>query len=95
MDKTRQIYELLNTSKFVFLSRPRRFGKSLLTTTLREIFRGNRALFQGLWIEDQIDRQPRPVILINFNDLNYLEKSLATALDEIYGSHWRLIMVWC
>ena len=82
VDKTRQIYELLNTSKFVFLSRPRRFGKSLLTTTLREIFRGNRALFQGLWIEDKIDWQPRPVILINFNDLDYLEQSLATALTH-------------
>lgn len=82
VDKTRQIYDLLHTGKFVFLSRPRRFGKSLLTTTLQELFRGNKALFQGLWIEDQIDWQPRPVILINFNDLNYLEKSLATALDE-------------
>lgn len=82
VDKTRQIYDLLHTGKFVFLSRPRRFGKSLLTTTLQEIFRGNRGLFQGLWIEDKIDWQPRPVILINFNDLNYLEKSLATALDE-------------
>ena len=55
VDKTRQIYELMNVGKFVFLSRPRRFGKSLLTTTLREIFRGNRGLFQGLWIEDKID----------------------------------------
>lgn len=82
VDKTRQIYDLLNIGKFVFLSRPRRFGKSLLTTTLQELFRGNKALFQGLWIEDKIDWQPRPVILLNFNDLNYLEKSLAVALDE-------------
>lgn len=82
VDKTQLIYELMNVGKFVFLSRPRRFGKSLLTTTLREIFQGNQALFQGLWIEDKIDWQPRPVILINFNDLNYLEKSLAVALDE-------------
>ena len=82
VDKTRQIYDLLHTGKFVFLSRPRRFGKSLLTTTLQELFRGNKARFQGLWIEDKIDWQPRPVILINFNDLNYLEKSLAIALDE-------------
>ncbi|MEZ4683307.1 MAG: AAA family ATPase [Caldilineaceae bacterium] len=82
VDKTRQIYDLLHTGKFVFLSRPRRFGKSLLTTTLQELFRGDKALFAGLWIEDQIDWQPRPVILINFNDLNYLEFPLATALDE-------------
>ncbi len=82
VDKTELIYKLMNTGKFVFLARPRRFGKSLLTTTLREIFRGNKALFQGLWIEDKIDWQPRPVILINFNDLNFLEKSLAVALNE-------------
>jgi len=82
VDKTEQIYRLMQTGEFVFLSRPRRFGKSLLTTTLREIFRGNRALFQGLWIEDQHDWQPRPVILINFNDLNYLDLSLADTLDQ-------------
>jgi hypothetical protein len=73
---------LLHTGKFLFLSRPRRFGKSLLTTTLQELFRGNRQLFTGLWIEDKIDWEPRPVILVNFNDLNYLENSLATALTE-------------
>ena len=76
VDKTEQIYRLMNTGKFVFLARPRRFGKSLLTTTLREIYRGNKALFQGLWIEDKIDWQPSPVILINFNDLNYLDIEL-------------------
>lgn len=87
VDKTRQIYELLNTGKFIFLSRPRRFGKSLLTTTLQELFRGNKALFQGLWIEDKIDWQPRPVILINFNDLDYhsqtLEVALTNYMDEL------------
>ncbi|MEZ4656995.1 MAG: ATP-binding protein [Caldilineaceae bacterium] len=82
VDKTRQIYDLLHTGKFVFLSRPRRFGKSLLTTTLQEIFRGNKVLFEGLWIEDKIDWQPRPVILINFNDLDYLSQSLADALTN-------------
>jgi len=82
VDKTRHIYDLLYTGKFLFLARPRRFGKSLLTTTLQELFRGNRQLFTGLWIEDKIDWEPRPVILLNFNDLNYLEKPLATALTE-------------
>ena len=76
VDKTQQIYELMNVAKFVFLARPRRFGKSLLVTTLREIFGGNKALFHGLWIEDKIDWQPRPVILINFNDLNFLDVRL-------------------
>ncbi|MFN8489495.1 MAG: ATP-binding protein [Caldilineaceae bacterium] len=80
VDKTQQIHTLINTGTFLFLSRPRRFGKSLLTTTLRELYLGNRTLFQGLWIEDKIDWQPRPVILLNFNDLDYLEQPLADAL---------------
>lgn len=41
----------MNAGRFLFLSRPRRFGKSLLITTLVEIYRGNRDLFHGLWIE--------------------------------------------
>jgi hypothetical protein len=82
VDKTEQIYELMDAGTYLFLARPRRFGKSLLTTTLKEIYRGNRALFQGLWIEDKIDWQPRPVILINFNDVSYRTKSLAQGLTE-------------
>ncbi|MEZ4860057.1 MAG: AAA family ATPase [Caldilineaceae bacterium] len=80
VDKTHQIWELMNAGRFLFLSRPRRFGKSLLITTLEEIYRGNRALFQGLWIEDKIDWQPHPVIVINFNGMDYREQPLATAL---------------
>jgi len=49
VDKTQLIHEMMNVGSFVFLSRPRRFGKSLLTTTLKELCRGNRALFQGLF----------------------------------------------
>jgi hypothetical protein len=82
VDKTEQILDLMNASKFIFLSRPRRFGKSLLTTTLEEIYRGNRALFKRLWIEDKIDWQPHPVILINFNALNYLDMPLSQALAK-------------
>lgn len=53
IDKTRQIYELVRTYKGVyFLSRPRRFGKSLMISTLSELFHGNRALFKGLWIDE-------------------------------------------
>lgn len=83
VDKTEQIHSLLNAGTFLFLSRPRRFGKSLLISTLQQIFLGNKSLFQGLWIEDKIDWQPRPVIVINFNDLNYRSMSLEQALDEL------------
>lgn len=82
VDKTRHIYELMHAGRFLFLSRPRRFGKSLLVTTLAEIYRGNRALFQGLWIEDKLDWQPHPVILINFNGMDYREQSLSDALSQ-------------
>ncbi|MCB0187885.1 MAG: ATP-binding protein [Caldilineaceae bacterium] len=56
IDKTRYIYELVRPYKGVyFLSRPRRFGKSLMISTLSELFQGNRELFKGLWIEQQTD----------------------------------------
>ncbi|MEZ4713556.1 MAG: AAA family ATPase [Caldilineaceae bacterium] len=90
VDKTRLIYELIHTAKFIFLSRPRRFGKSLLTTTLRELFLGNAALFEGLWIADQIEWTPYSVILLNFNDLDYRTKSLADALAEEMDKQARL-----
>ena len=52
MDKTEYIYRLTSTTtKYYFLSRPRRFGKSLLTSTLKAFFAGQRELFQGLAIE--------------------------------------------
>ena len=54
VDKTEQIHRLINTGTFVFLSRPRRFGKSLLVSTLQHLFQGHKQLFQGLWIEDKI-----------------------------------------
>jgi hypothetical protein len=54
------------TPIFSFLARPRRFGKSLLVSTLYEIFSGNKELFKGLWIEDKIDWKSYPVILIDF-----------------------------
>ena len=52
MDKTEYIYRLASTTaKYYFLSRPRRFGKSLLTSTLKAFFSGQRELFRGLAIE--------------------------------------------
>jgi hypothetical protein len=69
VDKTRYIYEMVRYSKGVyFLSRPRRFGKSLLLSTLEAIFLGHRELFKGLWI-DSTDYawEPHPVIRIDFS----------------------------
>ena len=52
IDKTKQIYELIDQGKLYFLPRPRRFGKTLLST-LKEIFKGNKDLFKGLYIAEQ------------------------------------------
>ena len=69
IDKTRYIYDLVRRLGGVyFLSRPRRFGKSLLVSTLDEIFKGNKKLFQGLWIYDSDhDWKQYPVIHIDFS----------------------------
>lgn len=68
IDKTRYLYDLVKNSKGAyFLSRPRRFGKSLLLSTLEELFHGNRELFRGLWIESSdYDWQTYPVIRLDF-----------------------------
>nr|WP_301282090.1 ATP-binding protein [Halomonas sp. 707B3] len=69
VDKTPHIERLVNQNKYYFLSRPRRFGKSLLLDTLRCLFEGRQALFEGLYIHDQWDWQQRyPVIRISFAD---------------------------
>ena len=69
VDKTKWIYEMVKDPAGVyFISRPRRFGKSLLVSTLSELFAGNRELFEGLWI-DQSDYQweRHPIIRIDFS----------------------------
>jgi hypothetical protein len=88
VDKTRHIAELIDSGTYFFLSRPRRFGKSLLVSTLSEIFSGNQALFQGLYIYDQIEWQSYPVIVIDFNRISYstdevFKSSLLSFLDQM------------
>ncbi len=69
IDKTQHIYDLVKTPKGAwFLSRPRRFGKSLFLSTLEELFRGNHHLFRGLWIDSSdYTWEPYPVIRLDFN----------------------------
>lgn len=67
VDKTDIAWKLINTGSYYFLSRPRRFGKSLFLDTLKEIFEGNKPLFKGLFIEDKWNFDERfPVIRISF-----------------------------
>jgi len=67
VDKTEYAYNLISQSGAFFLSRPRRFGKSLFVDTLKEIFEGNQKLFEGLYIHDKWDWSKKyPVIKLDF-----------------------------
>jgi hypothetical protein len=81
VDKTKEAYELINNYRYVFLSRPRRFGKSLFLDTLNEIFNGSKELFKGLYIYDKHDFEPHPVIRISWaGDFKTLESTKEMAL---------------
>ncbi|WP_338018659.1 AAA family ATPase [Halorhodospira halochloris] len=68
-DKTPHIERLINAGKYFFLSRPRRFGKSLLLYTLKSLFEGREALFRGLYIHDRWEWSVHhPVIRLSFAD---------------------------
>jgi hypothetical protein len=83
VDKTESIYQLLQGSRYNFLSRPRRFGKSLTLSTIRSIFQGEKELFKGLWIENQWDwSEKHPVVHLSFNQIGYAEIGLAAALTK-------------
>ncbi|MEY4504856.1 MAG: hypothetical protein RL154_1153, partial [Pseudomonadota bacterium] len=66
VDKTDIAHQLISQGKYYFLSRPRRFGKSLFLDTLKEIFYGNKELFRGLHIYDKYEFIKYPVINISF-----------------------------
>ena len=67
VDKTHHVARLVNQGKYYFLSRPRRFGKSLLVDTLKQAFLGKRELFEGLYLEDNWDWSVEyPVIHLSF-----------------------------
>lgn len=87
VDKTEKIFELLEGAGYYFLSRPRRFGKSLLIDTLKQIFLGNKELFEGLWIENKIKWKYFPVIHFDFSKGDFKKKGLEQAMfdriDEI------------
>jgi hypothetical protein len=74
VDKTKEIYQL-TCSHIIFLSRPRRFGKSLLISTLGELYKGNQSLFEGLYIYDKWDwTQQYPVIRIDWTNIKHQNK---------------------
>lgn len=83
VDKTSLIYDLCNPGGLYFLSRPRRFGKSLLLSTLHELFVGSQELFTNTWIADKWDwTQKNPVIHISFLTVAYETDGLEVGLRE-------------
>ncbi len=84
-DKTDIIYNLTKTLSYVFLSRPRRFGKSLLVSTLESYFEGRKELFTGLKIE-QLETQweKHPVLSISFagGDYHNNPEKLCSYIDQ-------------
>ena len=89
VDKTAYACRLVDEGKHYFLSRPRRFGKSLLVDTLKELFEGNEPLFEGLDVHDRWDWSVRhPVVRLDFSagdfsDPDYLHEDVLAQLAAI------------
>lgn len=97
-DKTRLVYELVKEGGYYFLRRPRRFGKSLLITTLEAYFQGRRELFRGLAMEKlEHDWTVYPVLHIDFNARDYSNPDALRAelnkhlecWEKVYGNEYQ------
>jgi len=84
VDKTALMYKMVSEGKYYFLSRPRRFGKSLMISTLEAFFCGERELFKGLYVDGtEWDWQQHPIMHLDLNTSKYdVEESLDDMLEE-------------
>lgn len=91
VDKTNYIKPLIKQGRFVFLSRPRRFGKSLLLSTLKSYFEGRRDLFKGLAADGMdLDWTPFPVLRFDLNAEDFSrENGLTSLLNRLLGEYER------
>ena len=96
VDKTNLVWQLVNYAKYIFMSRPRRFGKSLLTSTLESYFQGERELFEGLKImELEKDWQKYPVFHLDLSSAKHMPPeqireelwNLLTPYEKLYGEN--------
>ena len=94
VDKTEYVYKMINLSKYIFLSRPRRFGKSLLVSTLAAYFEGKKHLFKGTFIDGvEKDWTEYPVLRFDMSTAKHVDtESLTIELagkltdyEKIYG----------
>lgn len=89
IDKTDLLYRLTHEGKIYFLSRPRRFGKSLLVSTLKNYYLGRKELFRGLKIDSlEKDWKEYPVFHIDFNGEDFTQQGILQRLIDSYISTW-------
>ena len=87
VDKTALIYRLVTEGKYYFLSRPRRFGKSLLLSTIQAYFEGRKELFDDLAIARlEKDWESYPVLMLSLASYNPTEMDLRDVLDSIISN---------
>ena len=92
VDKTALVYRLVEDGKYYFLSRPRRFGKSLLLSTLEAYFEGKKELFRGLAIEQlEQDWTAYPVLHLDLNARKYDSPEALKAILNQYLESWEAI----
>ena len=100
VDKTEYLFRLINSSKVYFLSRPRRFGKSLFLSTLAAYFRGQKELFKGLYLEKAEEEQAAPegreawqaypVLYLDFNTKNYIDEQALVDILNLHLNEWEI-----
>ena len=89
VDKTHLIHQLATTGKYYFLSRPRRFGKSLLVSTMEDYFQGKKELFKGLAIEKlEKDWTEYPVLHLDLSGVTYTDENVLNEKMENTLSQW-------
>lgn len=89
IDKTDLIYSLTHGGSIYFLSRPRRFGKSLLVSTLKNYYLGNKELFKGLKIDRlEKDWNVHPVFHVDFNGANFTQAGVLETMLDDYIDKW-------
>lgn len=92
VDKTAHIWRLINTGRHYFLARPRRFGKSLLLSTIEAYFQGKKELFDGLYIQQkENDWQSHPIFHIDLSPENYSSVEVLVARLDWHLSQWESV----
>ncbi len=95
IDKTKEALDLIESGKYYFLSRPRRFGKSLFLDTLKNIFEGKKELFENLYIYDKYDFKSYPVIKISFSGDIFSKEDLKLTLFDLLKDNQKKFQIEC